>query len=315
MRVVAWCMEWHLTSSPAFDKLLVEPLAPDLDVQLRAWDGERLPEPVDPSEPTVFCMLPPPADLMGERVTWLPMWDQVRGFAAAWWEALPRGLRVVALSQAVAERARAAGLETLRLQYFLDLAELAPATWEDGPVVGYWNRTGLAGPRFLERLCAALGARELIFRPDIDPRVTEDVRYELPDRLGATAVRRVMPASRDEHLRAMAPANVVLAPRVAEGAGLVFLESMARGCATLAFDGPTMNEYIQDGVNGTLLRNARWRTLRRHPAPFVLSEHRNWGALARLDLPALGARAAADHAAGRRAWQAERAAYRAFVAG
>ncbi len=46
--------------------------------------------------------------------------------------------------------------------------------------------------------------------------------------------------------------DIYFAPRVSEGIGLSFIEALARGCIVAAWDAPTMNEYITDGVDGIL---------------------------------------------------------------
>jgi hypothetical protein len=168
VKLTAYCMDWHLKASDSSLKIFVEPLAPELEIEQRAWDGTTVPDPLPADRPTVFYMLPPPADFTGDAV-WVPMWDQARGFDQAWWDAVPDQVRVVALSDEVERRARAAGLTTLRLQYFLDPATVAPVASGEPPVVFYWNRTGLLGPRALGRVCHDVGARELIFRPTLDP--------------------------------------------------------------------------------------------------------------------------------------------------
>lgn len=51
---------------------------------------------------------------------------------------------------------------------------------------------------------------------------------------------------------ALGEANVYVAPRLAEGIGMGFLEAMARGMVVFANDAPTHNEYIESGYNGVL---------------------------------------------------------------
>jgi hypothetical protein len=185
------------------------------------------------------------------------MWDQVRDYDAAWWRALPGELRVVAFSDAVAGRARDAGLRVLRLRYAPDPDALAPAPWDGPRTAFYWNRTGLAGPRLLERLCRAWRLDRLLFRGRLDPGADPAAAYALPPRLGRTTVETVgFFDDAAEYQRLMDGVNVYLAPRAAEGVGLTFLEALARGCAVLALDAPTMNEYIRHGQTGLLLQPA-----------------------------------------------------------
>ena len=44
-----------------------------------------------------------------------------------------------------------------------------------------------------------------------------------------------------------------IAPRKQEGIGLSFLDAMSRGCVIIAHNDCTMNEYINDGINGYLI--------------------------------------------------------------
>jgi hypothetical protein len=329
--LVAYCLSWHLAESDAFQEILVRPLRPFLDVELVAWDGVDIPHLPEPATPLVFCQLPPPSELLADerrRLVWIPMWDHAARYDRTWWESLPPTLRVVAFSGAVAERSRAAGLPTLALRFYMDPAAHAPARWEEGPVVFYWNRTGLVDPGFLARTCSALGARELVFRPDVDPRIDLAGRYELPRRLGETAVRSVSFSDRESYLRGVEQTNVFLAPRRREGVGLTVVEALARGCAVLACDEPTMNEYIEHGRTGFLFRpppdSARLlslrvraaRTLRLPVLPgTTLPLRQDWDSLSRLDLAGTGDRARGDHAAGYEAWVSSLPRYSEFVAG
>lgn len=339
--IIAYCGAWHMHTSGAFHALLVAPLRGYADVELREWDGVALPEAPPTDRPLVFCQLAPPAAVLEDKrlkVTWLPMWDQVRKTPEAWWQRLPRHLRVVAFSAPVAARAERAGLPVLSLRFHLNPADFAPARWEPGRTLLYWNRAGLAGPAFLERFCTALNIRRLIFRtaPDPEPAAARGA-YMPPPRLGATEVT-VVPGvlSHADYLALLGQANCFLAPRLAEGVGLTMLEAMAQGCAVFAYDAPTMNEYLVHNRTGYLLRRwgpapadrlwgglqrARWlagaaaaRARRRNPPfAFALTEHQPWDALARTEVEVLGAAAREAQAEGFRQWQAAIPALARFV--
>ncbi|HRI05637.1 MAG TPA: glycosyltransferase [Candidatus Dojkabacteria bacterium] len=55
-----------------------------------------------------------------------------------------------------------------------------------------------------------------------------------------------------ENLKTRAECDIFIAPRLYEGIGLTFLESMASGVAVISPNNSTMNEYIKDGYNGYL---------------------------------------------------------------
>lgn len=323
-RLIAYCLDWHVSFSGAFRKLLVEPLAPTAEIALTAWNGTTLPQPAASHAPAVFCQLPPPPELLEDpdaRLVWIPMWDHASGLDEAWWRSLPPTLRVVAFSREVSIRARAAGLPTLELRYFEDPDDHRPASWTEGPIAFYWNRTGLVGPEFLAGMCRALGVRELLFRGRLDPQIGAGLGYELPQRLGRTLVTPLETEDRDSYLRTVARANVFIAPRPREGVGLTFLEALSRGCAVLAHDAPTMNEYIVHGRNGLLFADrspsSRTRIARRlrlaAPTPFAIDGAQPWDELAEHSLPELGRRAREDHVAGFARWSASGQAYARFL--
>jgi glycosyltransferase involved in cell wall biosynthesis len=59
--------------------------------------------------------------------------------------------------------------------------------------------------------------------------------------------------------------GIYIAPRMAEGIGMSFLEALAMGKAIIAHNETTMNEYIENGVNGYLVDFD-------NPAPVDLSD-------------------------------------------
>lgn len=58
--------------------------------------------------------------------------------------------------------------------------------------------------------------------------------------------------NQDEFLDVIKNSEIFIAPRFTEGIGMPLLEAMAMGKVIIANNAPTMNEYIQNGVNGYL---------------------------------------------------------------
>ena len=248
------------------------------------------------------------------------MWDTARAFTQEFWASLPRNIRIISFSDALSQRTRAAGLETLDVRYFCDPDAQPPARWGGERVAFYWNRIGLVSPRFLERWCEALKIDRLLFKGHTDPFVPERLAFKLPSKLGQTVVEDVPHAEkRDDYFRLIERANIFLAPRPYEGIGMTFIEALARGNAVFAFDGETMSEYITQGQDGYLLHGrsslmARaWVRGRRKlakyglPSPkpiFYLTDRQPWSNMARLDLPAIGRAARIAHIDGYARWQA-----------
>jgi glycosyltransferase involved in cell wall biosynthesis len=104
---------------------------------------------------------------------------------------------------------------------------------------------------------------------------------------------------------------------------MTFLEAMARGCCVLAYDGPTMNEYIEHRRNGLLFRDHPPRLATRlarrlrlaAPLPYEVTDEQPWREFAGAPLQELGDRAREDHVAGQARWCASLDAYAEFLTG
>lgn len=326
----AFCLPWHVVRSPAFVDMLVEPLRAFAKIELTAWEPGT---PVDFDQPLVFCQIPPPPEILAEpraKIIWLPMWDDARHYSPRWWATLPPGrVRIAAYAAPVHREAVRAGLPTLRVNFYKDPAERPAARWDRGRTLFYWNRTGLADRNFLARLCSELSLDRLIFGSATDPG-SEQHAYTLPALLGSTKVTTFgafLPRADYEAL--LSEANLYFAPRLYEGVGMTVLEAMGSGCAVLAHDTPTMNEYIAHRHNGWLFPSIRpplWRErlqsgLHRrfprvipaaHPAS-TLPLDQEWSALRRTDWAQLGQQARRDQATGHQIWLGQLPALARFI--
>ena len=340
--IVAYCLDWHIGQSKAFDELLVEPLKSFADIKLVAWDGQsKVPvqdlERLEFRDPLIFCQRPPSPALLkipDAKLVWIPMWDNValNWSSDEWWASLPKNLRVVSFSDQVACLSEAAGLPTLRLCYYKNPAEFDAVKWDHSRTLFYWNRTGLFGPAFLKKLCAALDVHELYFRGKVDPKITTKAAFNLPSKIGRTIVREVSGLnSQAEYFELLKRCNIYLAPRALEGVGLTFLEAMASGCAVFAYDAPTMNEYITHGVDGclfpaltleqdkgSLLQQVKdisriWLKGKRTTCLKRVSDHQDWNQLKQMDLEILGSVARSKHETGRAVWKKQIADFARFI--
>lgn len=314
-----------------------------MEILPTGWDGEEFLDESevleDNSKPVIFIQIPPPTNILTDpraRLIWIPMWDHAHAYSQEWWNSLPKNLRIVAFSKQVLKRARAAGLSSLFLQFFYNPDNYKPVCWKGERVLMYWNRTGLLGPRFLSRFCAALAIDRLLFIDLIDPLIPAKAAYKLPAQLGNTEVQCLNHHAflpRQEFLRIVGQANVFIAPRAREGIGLTLLEAMARGCAVFGFDAPTMNEYIQHRENGYLMpayqpswkhwitvtsEHLAWRLpplrlFQRMHFERPLTHFQNWDEIRQLDLQKLGETAFRMHRAGYVEWLDKIPEYARFI--
>jgi len=305
-KIKAYCMDWHLTKSDAFIDMLIEPMRGRIDIELVSINKYKT---GDSKDPVIFCQVEPPAALLNNadaKVAWLPMWDSIAHETQEWWNNLPKHLRVVCFSRAVCDKVTTAGLPYLKLAFFKNPADFPEIDWQQRRLF-YWNRTGLIVPDFLRKLCELTRADERIFMSTLDPGISKGLFYSLPKKLSGTIVRQVDQTNRDEFFRVTSGTNLFVAPRALEGVGMTFLEAMARGAAVMAYDGPTMNEYIDHKENGYLFNNLASRKLHKrgirfakrftgsHPKEFILPLDQSWSEIYNLDWERLGKAARQDH--------------------
>ena len=317
--------------SPAFDELLLLPLAQFCDFQVAEWDPATHDETIAADLASgirrfVYCQIPPPSDRpwpSDVAITWLAMWDQAVGYSSEWWSQLPRALRVVALSDGVQWRAADAGLEHISLRYFPDVKERITKVETNERCLFYWNRRGLLSPKLLSRLCCELQVSELIFRRTLDPGADLSLDYvptgpAFPAKL--TVIDDFLP--RAEYLEHVNGSQIFVAPRALEGVGLSSLEAMARGAVVIALDAPTMNEYIDHEHTGMLIRaagrrdraaNAARTLAGRRRTNYLASDYQDLSWARSMDLEAVGAAAAEQTRLGAESWRSSWASYAEFI--
>ena len=258
MNINAYCFEWHLSKSPAFKKILVEPLSSILDIDLIDINQYKRKTSVDP---VIFCQisLDPEEFKKHKNVTWLPMWDACIHLPDSWWENIPKHVKVLAYSDKVYKKAMNAKLKTLRVKYFKNPAESLTVNWDNNErSLYYWNRVELFSTEFILTFCKSLCIKTIYLGTHNDPNLNSysslDTEVLTENKID---VKNSSYLPKNEYKDMLQKTNIYLAPRLYEGVGLSFLEAMARGCAVFAVNEPTMNEYVQHKENGYLFNSKR----------------------------------------------------------
>jgi glycosyltransferase involved in cell wall biosynthesis len=183
-------------------------------------------------------------------------------------DAFPSAATYVCFSRTLHERLQRLGRDSMWVRYFpesgLDRADIERSIarterrrTEGGLKAYFWQRTAEVPLRTAIDICRQLDCTELVVNVHHDPGQSglDDVSDGVID--GVRVSTHGWLERRADALALVDDCDVYIAPRSCEGIGMAFLEAMSRGLCVVAFDAPTMNEYIIDGVNGLLYRDIR----------------------------------------------------------
>ena len=232
------------------------------------------------------------------NITWVPMYDSVAGQPDRDWRRLRRfPIKVLNFSRTTHALFRRLGFVSIAVQYFPPPArsEIPARPPGAGIRIFFWQRVQEVNVATVISLLGSARPERWLLRCHADPgqRLEEPSERERCE----YRIERIDGwLERSEYLAALTSCDLFVAPRPREGIGQASLDAMAHGLAVVAPDGPTMNEYIRDGVNGYLYDPA-------HPAPLDL------GALDQVRKQSLS-----DIAAGFRRWSDTQEAVLDFIA-
>lgn len=254
-KIFGFALPFHLQKSHSHETLVAKPLSKWCNFTFKAWDGVNISYKY-PKGILVFFQYPPPINIANNanyNVVWIPMWDHIKKYTDSFWTNIPKKVRVIAFSQAVSNVAKRYRLTTLNLQYYPDSSLGKHRNNKRDRALFYWNRTGLIGKEELAKICNVLQIDTLYFQNQLDPGLISTLDYKLGKKLGSTKVihlPKYLPRKSYEEI--LDKVSVYIAPRAYEGAGISFIETLARGCFVLGHNAPTMNEYILHLKNGFL---------------------------------------------------------------
>jgi hypothetical protein len=191
------------------------------------------------------------ARLACNNITWMPMHDSLARYRPCTLAKLrPAGLKTLCFSSTDSGRLSAAGFETQHLRYYPPPGMVPRSTATDLSIF-FWMRTPNIGWRTVKALLGTTRPARVVLRAAPDP----GHKLEMPTPAERAEYRVEVHEGwmeLEEYRRLLTTCSVFVAPRPREGIGQAALEAMAAGLAVVAPNLPTMNEYIEPGVNGYL---------------------------------------------------------------
>lgn len=210
-----------------------------------------------------------------KNIVLVPMYDDTP-LDREYWERY-RQFKVFCFSSTLQTSLASYGLSAWGRRYVPDPTSLPACDWGHGLRGFFWPRTRKIDWALVKRLIG--DARFERFHLHWTADVHGDLGAPLDETERNSGRIEVSSWFQDayEYRVALSRSNVFFAPRAAEGIGMSFLEAMAMGLCVVAPNAPTMNEYIQHGVNGLLYDPE-------HPEPLDFTRAKELGNAARLSV-------------------------------
>lgn len=189
----------------------------------------------------------------GVRTLVVPMYDGSAPMPDLHWLWASQA-RFINFSRRLHDRIQYLGGKSLLVKYYLPpVPEAERANFEGSLRVLLWQRRPEHGVNLalIERMFGAQAKSIHIHDAPDDPEV-DSAPYLLRQHSGYDLTVSTWFPDRTGFQKLLAAHNVLIAPRRAEGIGMVMLEGLSRGMLVLAADAATHDEYISNWINGVL---------------------------------------------------------------
>lgn len=185
------------------------------------------------------------------KIIWVPMYDGVVSLGKYFWMELSTvKIKILSFSKTISEITKKNKIETMTAQYFFDPNYFRKVADYSQKKVFFWQRTKFCFDD-VKRIIGNQEIDQFILKLDPDPGY--EAVFPSKEDIEKYKIRIVQGTlSKEEYLSLLAESNIFISPRKYEGIGMSFIEAMTMGMATMAYDKPTMNEYINN-QNGYLI--------------------------------------------------------------
>jgi glycosyltransferase involved in cell wall biosynthesis len=198
----------------------------------------------------IFFQLLPPKDVIktirNDNIIIFPMFDYSKGFDYGYWNDY-KAFKIINFSRNLHNRLHSWDFESIYLQYFPKPVNFTPGRNKE---IFFWQRLTHFNISTVVKLFKGTGFKIHLHKV-VDPGqefIPPSKEMEKRFKINYSDWFE----TKDEMLDVIKQKGIYVAPREYEGIGMSFLEAMAMGKAVVAVNNPTMNEYIENGVNGYL---------------------------------------------------------------
>lgn len=182
-------------------------------------------------------------------IIWAPMYDGEK-FSYFRWKALSQlPIKIVSFSKKISLACKYFNIPYLELQYYPPI--LTPNEQPEGNQIFFWQRGGIKFETIKKIINPDQVNRFIYlklpdpFKNNEDLSQTDIIKYKL-EIIDSDFLKP------EEYQALVHSTNIFIAPRKKEGIGMSFLEALSCGNLVIAYNESTMNEYIDNNIDGYL---------------------------------------------------------------
>ena len=201
-------------------------------------------------EAIIFLQLLPPFNYINKfkckNLIYIPMYDHSGLWNKSKWTFLKR-FKIINFSKTLHEKHLKWGLNSILVKYFTPVEEFCEGNPDE---IFFWQRQTNFNFETLKKLMG-----DKVFKVHIHKALDPNQEFLQPSKEDEEKYSITYSTWFDSKVQMwnfIKKKGIYVAPRPLEGIGMSFLEAMSLGKAVIANDAPTMNEYIENNVNGYL---------------------------------------------------------------
>lgn len=186
-----------------------------------------------------------------QNIIYIPMYDDfvLNTIIPFYWKQFS-SVKFISYSKTLHDYLLAKGLDSLYIKYFPEMKETRIMDLEDLTAF-FWYRVEAINWEMIKKFITPSSFKKIYIQNHPDPAQKQlEISKEDIEKYNIEFIGWFK--NKEDYLNIIKHIDVYFAPRVYEGIGLSFLEVMSYGKFIVAFNKPTMNEYILQGKNGFL---------------------------------------------------------------
>jgi glycosyltransferase involved in cell wall biosynthesis len=263
MKIAFIDLSYHKkTKSSTF---FIDIITPHNNIEFFYWDGKKKEdirqtvENINDSncDCVIFWQIIPSYKLLSllisDNIIFVPMYDACHNWKYFQWYKYGK-LRFISFSKTLHDKLSEMGIVSFYIRYMSPLPEnFDPKNIrKNNQSVFLWNRNGSIQINQVISFISYNQWNRFVIHEAPDQQIVDNKKNREMNVEALQVEKTAWFNSQLEYIQTISSCDVYISPREYEGIGLSFLEAMRMGLCVVAKNNPTMNEYIEHGINGFL---------------------------------------------------------------